>query len=779
MKKLFQYLFFIFILCFLGLGDVFALTGIVNVNDSLTLRNAPTTSGGIITKFYNGTELTILNKEAGSGNGCGTNWYEVSYGDYRGYSCGEFIILKNEEQNRNWEDDSYSRSNYDKGISKDGFVACYEDTGALSMRNSPGGAKLSQKVNCGDEISILETVETAGTTCPYWYKIESGGNTGYVCGYFVNTTKLSSTALKYYEEQTNGDTIESYQNRLREAGFPESYFPYFLELHARHPEWNFVAEQINLKFDDVIDGESYFGRNLLQRRAVDDGYLSTAPSTYDIMTNQFFEYSGEIGWYQASNEAIAYYMDPRNYLNDKYIFAFETLEYRDNQDSSIILNFFQGKTLFDGPYQVYQSKTKGENGLYEDGSFGNYADDIVSASRMANVSAIHVSSRVLQEVGSSGSASSSGGSFNYCGGSYSGYYNFFNIGATATSCSSAIASGLMYAKNNGWDTPYKSLKAGANLLGQSYIRINQDTIYYEKFDVSTTNGHFTHQYQQNLTAPISEGGTTYSSYVKSLDSYLKSGITFVIPVYQEMPTYVVTAPKLGNPNNYLNSLTVNGESVPNFSYNTYHYNVTLSGGVSSVKIGASTIQSSASVQGLGDIEITDNEQDVSVQAVAQNGKVRTYTIHFTRKELEPTTVADAMNHSGFKYNEEYLFGIEIGTNVANLIGNIRDYNDTTKVEITSHDGVSKTNDSFRTGDIIKVTAGDGVKSYTAVIYGDVDGDGEVSRKDLLQVQRDVFGYGALSGVYKMASDIDKNGVVDKTDLLQLQRDVFGYGKIEQ
>jgi len=205
----------------------------------------------------------------------------------------------------------------------------------------------------------------------------------------------------------------------------------------------------------------------------------------------------------------------------------------------------------------------------------------------------------------------------------------------------------------------------------------------------------------------------------------------------------------------------------------------LSGGVSSVKIGASTIQSSASVQGLGDIEITDNEQDVSVQAVAQNGKVRTYTIHFTRKELEPTTVADAMNHSGFKYNEEYLFGIEIGTNVANLIGNIRDYNDTTKVEITSHDGVSKTNDSFRTGDIIKVTAGDGVKSYTAVIYGDVDGDGEVSRKDLLQVQRDVFGYGALSGVYKMASDIDKNGVVDKTDLLQLQRDVFGYGKIEQ
>ena len=759
-----------------------SVTGTVNVNDSLTLRKEPSTSSEALTSFYNGTVVTILDTNAGSGNGCPNNWYKVSYGNYTGYSCGTYITVNNTSSND--EDDSYSRYNYDIAPSKDGTIACYEDTGSVGIRSNVNGSRTGKVVDCGEEIDILNVVNTvtvtsSGSVCPYWYQIQRGSDTGYICGYFVNTTKLSSTAENYYNSNSNGETKDSYKTMLKEKGFPDSYIPYLLEIHARHPNWNFVAEKINLNFDDVVNGESVDGRNLLQRSSVDDGYLSTNSHTYDILNNKFSEYSGEPGWYNASKEATAYYLDPRTYLNEKYIFAFETLEYRDNQAPSIIESFFSGKTLFDKPYSYYNNQTKGSNGLYSDGSTGKYSNDIVNASKSANVSALHVSSRMLQEVGSSGSASSSGNSFTYCGQTYSGYYNFFNIGAYATDCATNIQNGLYYAKNQGWDTPYKAIVGGAKFLTNNYISINQDTIYYEKFDVSTGNGNYTHQYQQNLTAPISEGGTTYNGYYNSLKSYLDSAITFVIPIYNNMPNYAVTAPKLGNPNNYLKDLTIDGKNVSNFNYNTYNYNVYLNSDVSSVKINATSIVSTSNVTGTGTIQITSNQQTNKIVVTAANGKKREYSITFNRQASNPITIEEAMNNSGYKYNENYLFGINVGTNVSSLIGNITSYNNSVTVSIKSSTGAIKTNDSFRTGDKITVTGSDGSKEYVAIIYGDVNGDGMIDKNDLLYVQSKAFGYTTFDTLKTVSADINKDGKVDKNDLLYVQSHVFGYSKINQ
>ena len=225
MLKKINYLIFSTTLMFLSILNVQALTGTVNVNDSLTLRNAPTTSGTVITKFYNGTVLTILDTNTGSGNGCSGNWYKVEYSSYQGYSCSDYIIL-NTSPSSNTEDDSYSKNNYDKALNHDGSIMCYEDTGSLGLRSSAGGNKTGKTVNCGEEVDILETVDKPNTTCPYWYKIKKDNDIGYVCGYYVNTTKLSSTAQTYYNNKTNKDTIDSYKQTLIKAGFPESYHSY-------------------------------------------------------------------------------------------------------------------------------------------------------------------------------------------------------------------------------------------------------------------------------------------------------------------------------------------------------------------------------------------------------------------------------------------------------------------------------------------------------------------------------------------------------------------------
>ena len=240
MLKRFLNIFIFVIVFFYGSINAYALTGRVNVNDSLTLRDAPSINGTVITGFYNNTELVILDVNAGSDSGC-SKWYRVEYGDYVGYSCGDYIILNNEEEKSDTEDDSYIKENYSKPLSKDGSIMCYEDTGSLSIRSSVGGSSTSKKVDCGEEVNILETIETKGSTCPYWYKIERGSDQGYICGYFVNTTKLSSTAMAYYESEDNEDTIEGYKAKLKD-GFHESYHAYLLEIHARNPNWKFVSE---------------------------------------------------------------------------------------------------------------------------------------------------------------------------------------------------------------------------------------------------------------------------------------------------------------------------------------------------------------------------------------------------------------------------------------------------------------------------------------------------------------------------------------------------------
>lgn len=778
MSKKYVMLSIILFLCFMCQARALNMTGTVNVSDALNLRDAPTANSNIITGFANGTVVNIIDIVQDSDNTCGADWYKIKYGNYVGYSCSLYIT--NVYSNIGNTDDSYNKANYAKDNGKDGTVACYEDSTPTYLKGSATGSYNGQMVNCGEEVNILETVETPfDSSCSYHYKVSNGSASGYICGYFINTTKLSSTANDYYSKKTNGDTVASYQEQLTKLGFPQSYFPYLLELHARHPNWIFTPEMIKLKFDDVVDGESGNGASLLQKASFNENYLSTASNTYNIASNVFSEFTGEPGWYNASKEAIAYFLDPRTYLNEKYIFAFETLEYRNNQTPSIIGSYFSGRTLFNTPYSYYNDKEKNEDGLYEDGSTGKYDEDIVNASSGANVSALHVSSRILQEVGSNGSASSNGGEFTYCGNTYSGYYNFFNIGAYATSCATNVQNGLYHALTEGWNTPFRSIVGGAKFLTNNYISINQDTIYYEKFDVSTSDGHYTHQYQQNLGAPISEGGSTYNGYHRSLPVYLESAINFVIPVYEEMPNYNVTAPVLGNPNNYLKGLTINGASVNNFSYDTYNYNVYLDSNVTEVNISAEAFASTTKIAGTGTVAITSNKQVNQIKVTAGNGKVRTYTITFQRNEQKKITISEIMNNSGFKYNDKYIFGINVGTNVSTLIANIVSHNNSSVVSIASSSGTAKTNEVFKTGDKVTVTGSDGTKTYTAIIYGDTNGDGEITASDYVKVKNHIMETALLTEAYLESADVNRDGIVSAVDYVLIKNDIMDVKKISQ
>ena len=146
------------------------------------------------------------------------------------------------------------------------------------------------------------------------------------------------------------------------------------------------------------------------------------------------------------------------------------------------------------------------------------------------VSPFHLAARVYQEQGQGTSPLISG---NYPG--YEGYYNYFNISASGSTNEQVITNGLNYARNNGWDNAYASILGGANVISANYIKKGQDTLYLQKFNVSTTasNPVYTHQYMQNIAAPTSEALSMKKLYESA--GALENTFVFKIPVYENMP----------------------------------------------------------------------------------------------------------------------------------------------------------------------------------------------------------------------------------------------------
>ena len=163
----------------------------------------------------------------------------------------------------------------------------------------------------------------------------------------------------------------------------------------------------------------------------------------------------------------------------------------------------------------------------------------MEAAQASNISPYHLASRIVQEQGSNSTASSTGKG-TYRG--YIGYYNFYNINATGSGNAAVISNALRYAKRKGWTDPETAIKGGAAWIASGYINVGQSTLYLQKYDVDNSDGKlYYHQYMGNISAAVSESTSVKKSY--SSLGMLNNSFTFVIPVFENMPTE-----KCGSPN---------------------------------------------------------------------------------------------------------------------------------------------------------------------------------------------------------------------------------------
>ena len=654
---------------------------------------------------------------------------------------------------------------------KTGVVNVDADS-SLRVRDGVGTSGTNVVGNLSPGVTVTITGESYASDGSLWYKIKYGSLTGYVSAAFISNVQ---DKIQYTEDAD----FEAY---LTAQGFPESYKDALRALHAKYPKWVFVADHLDYTWETALANQSKVGRSLITKSAI-SSWKSLDTGSYNWDTGEWYTFDGG-SWCAASKELVAYYMDPRNFLNETYIWMFEKLSYQsDFQTKENLENILKGTFMEAGKNLVVNDET---------GEKCNYADIIMIAAMNSGVNPYHLASSILVEMGNNGTSGSISGTVS----GYEGYYNYYNWKAYAHSGRSAIVNGLIYASGTyeahmrPWNTRYKSLVGGAIMLGESYINIGQDTLYYKKFDY--VGEPYTHQYMTHIRAPELEAQKTSKAYTTDVKE--NTSIVFKIPVYKDMPQTAATLPTGdGSPNNCLASLSINGQSLtPTFTKFTTEYSLVVGNSVTSVEVNAASIISTTTVKGTGTYELKEGSNTIVVSATAENGSVRNYTITIVRQSAssggntggatDSSTSQQVVFTTNLKKDDAAgtINGINPGATVSETLGKMTVSGG--KIEIQDSSGTAKTDGKICTGDkvVVKNSSGNTVYSYNVIIYGDVNGDGVASIKDLLIIRKHILGVTKLEGVFLQAGNTnrDTSGVSIK-DVLVLRKYLLGVSTIKQ
>ena len=192
----------------------------------------------------------------------------------------------------------------------------------------------------------------------------------------------------------------------------------------------------------------------------------------------------------------------------------------------------------------------------------------------------------------------------------------------------------------------------------------------------------------------------------------------------------------------------------------------------------------------GKFKLTGNKTVIKIEVIAQNGAKRTYNITIEKDssitsntQTQNNTSSsnkkakDVVKETGYKVDGSYMSGLKANLSVATLKSNLAKHGGTVTVKNSKNS--TKNNGSIATGDKVTIKSGSDTTTYTAVIYGDNNGDGKISLSDLAKTQKQILHFTSLNGVYLEATDVNKDGKVSLTDLAKIQKSILGLGGISQ
>ena len=210
---------------------------------------------------------------------------------------------------------------------------------SLNVRSGAGtGYQAIGRLAAGASIQVLG--EQRGTDGKTWYQIRFSGTGG--------TEQTGYVSAEYVRLPVSYTTDSDFEAKLSAEGFPESYKNGLRQLHAQYPNWVFKAKKTGLDWNTVIENEALLGRNLVSSGSI-SSWKSVESGAYNWDNSTWTGFDGS-NWVAASEDIIRYYMDPRNFLDDTYVFQFLSHEYnsstqtRDGLAKMVEGSFLSGTT---------------------------------------------------------------------------------------------------------------------------------------------------------------------------------------------------------------------------------------------------------------------------------------------------------------------------------------------------------------------------------------------------------------------------------------------------
>lgn len=584
------------------------------------------------------------------------------------------------------------------------------------------------------------------------------------------------------------------------SNFPKEYQSALNKIKDKHPDWNFEAYYTGIPWSTVLLNEtSSHGRNRV---------IKTADASWRCSCGNVAS-----GYACASEGIIGYHLDARNFLNEINIFQFLEISY-----NSKIHNLSGVKSAVKGTF-LDNTITYRKNGKSYTKS---YAEIILEAAEESNMSPYSIVTKIIQEVGTNGSASVKG---TYSG--YKGYYNFYNLGAYDTG--NAIVNALKYAKDKGWDNQYDAIIDGAKQISNSYTNAGQNTAYFYKWDVVGTkilksgssqkvssSDMFWHQYMTNVQDPTSQSKPLYNTYARN--GVLDKSLNFIIPIYEDMPSSVDMPSGFSDDTedlyyvNCTDGLRVRSKASTSGSILTTLYKntkvqmitkkYTTANGIvwDKIKLSNGVTGYTADKYLTACKTNTDSDTVIGTAKTTENLKLRksastsgvllTTIPKNTQIDILQKDVSNSNGYNWYKVKygsyKGYVASQYLNVNNSN---NNNNNNDNKSDEIKLNDEYAKVDGStlivkptstikniansasgtLKTGEKVKV----GSKSYTVAMLGDANGDGKVNSADLLKVVNHLNGNSTLTSTYKASADINEDGKINSADLLKIVNHLNG------
>lgn len=635
--------------------ESFAQSGTVNT-DRLNLRSGPGTTYSSVRMLSTNTKVTILNSVTGND---GYTWYQVSTSSGDGYLRSDFVNLSVTYNASDLEFETY--------LSQQGFPESYKNALRGLHQKYPNWIFVAQKTGLDWNTALAEESKIGRnlvyTTQPSsWKSIEDGGFDwagNYWPGYDGSTwVAASKEIIAHYMDPRNFLTD-----------------PYIFEFQQQTYD---PSKQTKEGLDEMVKGTflaNPVGTKMSGSTSYGPGYSgSSETNSYGPGTSDNSASSGSSGSGSTSGSGSVQFIGPSASIGNTLfglfggIKAYAAWEKQDtnwiwiNDDGSRNANgWFWLDGNKDGVYECYYFDANGimvsdtvvdgytvnsdgqwvENGVIQTKGTRNstgsstgqttYADLIMEAAKQSKVSPYVLAAMIIQEQGTSGTSQMISGTDSQ----YYGYYNFYNIGAYEHDGMTAVQAGLKYASESGngnrpWNTVEKGIVGGAIAYGANFVDCGQDTFYLKKFNVQGSTP-YTHQFMTNVIAAAQEGAKISSAYS---DSIKNSALTFRIPVYSNMPDTPCELPTgTGNPNNKLNTLSVDGFQItPTFHMNTTDYSLIVDSSVNGINVTASAIDSKAKISGNGYYELAAGQSEIMIQVIAENGTVRTYRLSVNKRD---------------------------------------------------------------------------------------------------------------------------------------------------